>query len=124
LWAYLEFSQFLVIWSGNVPMETSWYGKRLRAGWQWLEVGIVVLHFAVPFFLLLSRDVKRNLQTMSAIAACLLAMHWADLYWIAGPAMRRAGFRIQWPDVTAMIGLGGIWIWGFTKSYLPLAKEG
>src|SRR5581483_2352480 len=65
LWAYVSFSQFLIIWSGNLTDEIGWYLHRLRGGWQWLAVALVVFHFAVPFLLLLSRDLKERVRSLS-----------------------------------------------------------
>ena len=65
LWAYFAFSQFLIIWSGNLPEEIPWYVHRTKGGWQWLGLALVVFHFVVPFLLLLSRDLKRNSRMLA-----------------------------------------------------------
>src|SRR5260370_33742409 len=66
MWAYLSFSQFLLIWSENLPEEIPWYLRRTRGGWQWLAFLLIVLQFAPPFVLLLSREIKRNPQRLAA----------------------------------------------------------
>ena len=67
LWAYVNFSQLLIVWSGNLPEEIPWYIQRLHGGWQWLALGLVVFHFAMPFLMLLSRDVKRNAKLLGRL---------------------------------------------------------
>ncbi len=125
LWAYMAFSQYLIIWSGNLPDEIPWYVDRMAGGWFWLAMILVVFHFLVPFMLLLSRVTKRRAQVLSGIAVGLLVMRWADLYFIVMPALRPAQVAIHWMDVLAAIGIGGIWLWAFLghlqgKSLWPL----
>src|SRR5438093_1186135 len=86
LWAYFAVSQLIIIWQGNLAEEVGWYRGRLLGGWRWVSLGLVLLHFALPFVLLLSRDAKRNAARLSAIALLLLVMRWLDLYWLAAPA--------------------------------------
>ena len=80
LWTYFALSQFLIIWSGNIPEETKWYLHRLRGGWGWIGIFVVLLHFALPFVLLLSRDLKRNARRPAAIAILIFVMRFIDLY--------------------------------------------
>ncbi|PYT05037.1 MAG: hypothetical protein DMF60_13295, partial [Acidobacteria bacterium] len=67
LWAYFSFSQFLIIWSGNLPEEIPWYVRRLQSSWKWVGLALVVLQFALPFVMLLSRDLKRNARTLVVV---------------------------------------------------------
>lgn len=115
LWAYLSFSQFLIIWSGNLREEIPWYLSRSRGEWAWLAVFMIVFHFAIPFFLLLSRNLKRKKQTLSLVAAALILMTWVDLYWIVMPSFDHAGPQLQWLwlNLAAAIGIGGIWVSAF-----------
>ncbi|MBZ5516978.1 MAG: hypothetical protein LAN62_19435 [Acidobacteriia bacterium] len=113
LWAYLSFSQFLLIWSGNLPDEITWYTARATGGWAWIAVLLIVFHFAVPFLLLLSRFVKRRIRLLSAVAAGLVVMSLLDMFWLLAPAYDRAGPRFHWLDWTAVIGMGGVWFWRF-----------
>jgi hypothetical protein len=115
LWAYFSFSQFLIIWSGNLPEETPWYLRRLDGGWQWAAVGLILFHFALPFVLLLSRSLKRSRQWLMAVAVIVLGMRVVDLSWLILPAFDRAGFAIQLSDVLAFAGVGGVWFFYFVR---------
>lgn len=113
LWAYLSFSQFLLVWSGNLQNEIPWYASRASGGWAWVAVLLIVFHFGVPFLLLLSRTVKRRMRMLSAVAAGLLFMGLVDLFWLITPAFHPRGPRPHWMDLAAPIGVGGIWMAGF-----------
>jgi hypothetical protein len=110
VWAYFSFSQFLIIWTGNLPEEIPFYLRRLTGGWWWLALLLVVGHFALPFALLLSRDVKRNFKLISRIAVFILLMRFVDIYWQAAPDTNKGVFAPSWMDLTAPIGIGGIWL--------------
>ena len=86
LWAYMSFSQYLIIWSGNLPEEIPWYLRRTRGGWQWVALVLIVFHFFLPFFVLLFRENKRHGRLLVRVAAWVLAMHWLDLVWLIVPA--------------------------------------
>ena len=113
LWAYFGFSQFLIIWAGNKPEEIGWYLPRFRHGWAWVALVLVFLHFAVPFAILLSRDVKRNPRRLSYVAIGLLVVCWVDLYWQVAPVFHPEGVTLGWLDVAAPIGIGGVWLAAF-----------
>jgi len=110
IWAYFAFSQFLIIWSGNLPDEIPWYLERLSGGWQYLGLALVLGHFALPFALLLSRDLKRNFKLLAGVAIFVLFMRSVDLYWLVAPDFRQGSFGLSWMDLTAPIGLGGVWL--------------
>jgi hypothetical protein len=125
LWAYFSFSQFLIIWSGNVVEEAPWYVHRLGHGWQWIGVALVVFHFAVPFALLLSRDFKRNPRMLAALALAVVFMRLVDLFWMIGPEAHGGTFGLHWLDLAAPVAIGGLWIWLYarqlaTRPLLPL----
>jgi hypothetical protein len=105
--AYFAFSQFLIIWSGNLPSEISWYLRRLGGGWQWLALIIVVLHFVVPFLMLLSRDQKRAPQPLRRIALLLVTMYLAHLYWMIVPGFVLHDAREQAINVAGLIAVFG-----------------
>ena len=86
LWAYTSFSQFLIIWSGNLPDENPWYHPPVGGGWQWIGLILVLFHFAVPFLLLLSRYVKRRTRLLGGIAVGMIVMRFVDIYWNVQPA--------------------------------------
>jgi hypothetical protein len=112
-WAYISFSQFLIIWSGNLPEEIPWFLRRFQGGWEWLILAVVVFHFALPYALLLSQDVKRHPGRLQAVAAWILLMRAVDLFWLVGPDSAghgAHGLRVHWMDVAAWAGLGGLWL--------------
>lgn len=110
LWAYLAFSQYLIIWLGNLPEEISWYTNRTGHGWVAISVALIVFHFAVPFAVLLSRRVKRAGRNLMAVAALILLMRWVDLYWHVAPSFHGSQMTIHWMDLAAPIGIGGMWL--------------
>jgi hypothetical protein len=108
--AYLAFSQFLIIWAGNLPDEIPWYLERLRGGWQYVAVALVLGHFALPFALLLSRDLKRKAGMLVKVAIFVLVMRMIDVYWMVIPdATKGASLSPSWIDLGALLGIGGIW---------------
>jgi hypothetical protein len=113
VWAYFSFSQFLIIWAGNLPDEIPWYLERLRGGWRYIALALVLGHFALPFALLLSRDLKRNFKLLASIAVFILFMRFVDLYWLVAPDFSKGEFTVSWMDFTAPVALGGIWLWYF-----------
>ena len=119
LWAYMGVSQLLIIWSGNLPEEVPWYLHRVQGGWKWVSISLVLLHFVLPFVLLLSRDFKRNARFLGGVSLLVLLMRWVDLYWLAAPTFHHhlAG---HWLDLTTMAGIGGIWVGVFVSQ---LAKR-
>lgn len=110
LWAYFSFSQLLIIWAGNLTDEIPWYMERLQGGWQWIGLMLVLFHFALPFAMLLSRNVKRSGRTIAQIAVFLLVMRLVDLFWLVAPDFDKAHFRVSWMDFLTPIALGGIWL--------------
>jgi hypothetical protein len=110
LWAYLSFSQLLIIWSGNLPEEIQWYLSRLHHGWQWVAAALITFHFFVPFFLLLARFKKRHIHWIATIALLVLVMRVVDTYWIITPAFYRDHITLHWLDLFALVGIGGIWL--------------
>ena len=114
-WAYMAFSQFLIIWSGNLPDENSWYLHRLVGGWKAVGVTLIILHFFVPFLLLLSRDLKRRSDWLSKVAFTVFVMGMLDIFWIVAPGFGRPSFQIYWMDIMVPIGIGGVWVAMFIK---------
>jgi hypothetical protein len=115
VWAYFSFSQFLIIWSGNLAEEIPWYVRRLNGGWQYVGLSLVFLHFALPFALLLSREVKRSERLILRVCVIILVMRMVDLYWLVMPDYRQGGFGVSWMDFATPVALGGIWLWAFTS---------
>jgi hypothetical protein len=117
LWAYLNFSQFLIIWSGNLPEEIPWYIERIRGPWGIVALALVVGHFALPFALLLSRDLKRHAGLLQKVAAFVIVMRLVDLIWLVAPTFEHHGFPIHWMDIAIPIGLAGIWVFLFARAF-------
>jgi hypothetical protein len=126
LWAYFSFSQLLIIWSGNAPDEISFYRSRLYGEWGYVSVFILIFHFFVPFFLLLSRDLKRNPSLITKVAAWMIFMRLVDLYWLSRPEFTPNAVPNLW-DVATALGLGGLWFFVFAwqlqqRPLLPLGE--
>jgi len=124
LWAYISFSQYLIIWSGNLTDEIPWYLHRGANGWQWVAALLALFHFAVPFVLLLGRANKRRKMILCRIAIAVLVMRWLDMYWLIAPSFFPR-VRIHIFDVLLFALLGGIWFyvfWGqlMKRPLLPL----
>jgi hypothetical protein len=109
IWAYLEFGQLLIIWSGNLPNEISWYLHRVAGGWRWVSVFLFLFNFLIPFFLLLMRPVKRRAQTLAMVAACILVAHIGAVWWTITPSLHPQHFHFTWWAILTFVGIGGIW---------------
>jgi len=125
LWAYFDFSQLLIIWSGNQPEEISFYRTRLYGGWGVVAVIVLVFHFFVPFLLLLSQDVKRNAKVLPKIAIWLIFMRLVDLFWMTRPEFTSRAMP-TWLDVVLPLALGGLWLgfFAFNLKQCPLLPLG
>ena len=119
LWAYFALSQFLIIWSANLPEETPWYLTRRSGAWQILAVALILFHFAVPFVLLLSRTLKRSPAMLSSVVLGLLFMRYVDLYWLVAPAFQGKSFSPHWLDFATMLAMGGLWVAFFVRLLRP-----
>ncbi len=116
LWAYMSFSQYLIIWSGNLAEEVPWYIDRSVGGWRLVAASLMVFHFVVPFLCLLIRENKRRHERLWRIAVVILAMHLVNDVWLVIPAFSGGqGFKLL-ALVPALAGVGGIWFWAYTKS--------
>jgi hypothetical protein len=108
-WAYVTFSQYLIVWSGNLPEEISWYLARFRGGWGLVGWAVLLLQFVLPFLLLLSRRANRDPRTLTLAAGLVVFMRFVDLSWMILPAFSAGHFRIHPTDLTVPLALGGIW---------------
>jgi len=117
VWAYFNFSQFLIIWSGNIPEETAWYLTRIEGPWLWVGWALVILHFAFTFLILLQQDFKRKPRLLASIALFILLMRFVDYFFLIGPTPRinpeGATSFLSWLDIVAPLAIGGIWMWYF-----------
>ena len=115
LWAYFSFSQFLIIWAGNLPEEIPFFVERMQNGWGIVSLVLAFGHFALPFVLLLSRDIKKRFGLLAAIATWILVMRYVDLLWLVEPMFEHHGFPIHWMDVAIPAGLVGVWLFLFAR---------
>jgi hypothetical protein len=115
LWAYFSFSQFLIIWSGNLPEEIEWYLHRLQGGWGVLALALVIFHFALPFVLLLSRDLKRSGRLLAGVALLMMVMRWVDLLWQVEPSFEEHHAVHYWLYLAALAAIGGLWVFFFVR---------
>jgi hypothetical protein len=118
LWAYFSFSQFLIIWSGNLPEEISWYLHRSQGGWTAVGAVLLLVHFAAPFAVLLSRTLKRRPRTLAVVALALLAARYLDVFWLIVPAFEPAGVAVHLLDAATLLAIGGAWVVLFAKRLL------
>ncbi len=107
-WAYIAFSQYLLIWYANIPEETGWYYVRQNAGWQWISLVLLFGHFALPFCGLMSRNAKRRRSTLAAWSVWLLVMHWLDLHWLVMPSHSPLAVSLGLVDALVLIGVVAI----------------
>jgi len=119
VWAYFSFSQWLIIWMGNLPEEIAWYLHRIKSGWGYIALALVFGQFALPFAMLLSRNLKRNARRLVPVAILVIAMRAVDLYWYvvpnpgAQPGQEVPHLTIHWVYITALVALGGLWLAAF-----------
>ncbi len=112
LWAYMAFSQGLIYWVANLPEEIKWYLDRTEGGWWIVGLALLVLHFLVPFFVLLSQEFKRNARRIAVVAGWMLVMRWVDLYWLIIPSFpdTQGHFSFSWLSIATTLALGGFWV--------------
>jgi hypothetical protein len=115
LWAYFSFSQYLIIWAGNLPHEIEWYIHRVDTNWRFVGLGLVVFHFVVPFALLLSRAVKRHPEGLLKVAVVILAVRVVDLWFQISPNFHHEGISVSWLDVVLPLSMGAIWLGCFIR---------
>jgi hypothetical protein len=115
MWAYLSFSQFLLIWSGNLREEIPWYIHRMEGGWQYVALGLLLMSFILPFLMLLNGDVKTNPTLLARVAGLVLAMRFVELIYLVKPAFSPGHFQLHWLDLATLVGVGGIWLAFFVR---------
>ena len=107
-WAYIAFSQFFLIWYGNLPEETGWYHVRLSGSWKALSAALALGHFVLPFLFLMGRTVKRRTAGLLMGAGWMLLMHLLDIYWLVMPSLHPEGARPGLVDAAALLAVGGV----------------
>jgi len=119
LWAYFSFSQWLIIWAGNLPNEITFYLKRIHNGWGYVAVFLALFHFCIPFVILLSRPFKRDVRKLVWLAVWLLCMRFIDLFWIVEPNFS-TNFHVTIADIVVPMAIGCIWIFFFCRNLASL----
>ena len=110
-WAYIAFSQYMLIWYANLPEETTFYVPRSKGSWAFVSIALIVFKFVVPFICLLPRWVKRNVKTMTALSVLILMMQYVDIYWLVYPAVSPEQVYWSWKDGAFFLGFLGFFIW-------------
>jgi hypothetical protein len=119
LWAYFSFSQYIIVWAGNLPEETTWYLKRIRGFGEYMAWFIVIAHFALPFIILLSRDIKRRAGTIAKVAGFMMFMRLVDAVWFLAPGFTKidvatgqgiGGFELHWMYFVMPIGMFALFV--------------
>ena len=110
VWLYLAFSEYLIIWSANLPEEVTWYLARSEHGWPALSIATALLQFAVPFALLVSRSVKSRPGALAGVAGSVLAGHLLYIAWLTLPGFRAGAWDLRWTDPAALAAVGGPWV--------------
>jgi len=115
VYAYFSFSQFLIIWAGNLPEEIKWYLEHSSGAWYAIAIALIFGHFFLPFFMLLSRDLKRDGRRLAFVAGFIVVMRFIEVFWQLVPLFHPHGFAVHWLDLAAPAGIGGIWLWMFFR---------
>ena len=125
-WAYIAFSQYMLIWYANMPEETIYYKVRLEGTWRLLTLALPIIHFIFPFFLLIARPAKRTLGILSFISVYILVVHYLDVYWMIMPNYYKAGIHFSWTDAASVLAIAstyGFFFWQRLKD-APIVPEG
>lgn len=125
-WGYMAFSQYFLIWYGNIPEETIWFLHRWESSWKTISLLIVFGHFGIPFFVLFPQAAKKNKIVMTIMSVWILLMHWVDIYWIVMPTLHPHTVHFSWIDLTTLIGIGGLFLYIFWRKFTahPLVPVG
>ncbi len=98
-WAYIAFSQYMLIWYANLPEETFWFINRTQGSWMYLTIGMAFARFVIPYILLLTQPSKMNPKRLKIAAVWILLSHWYDLYWIVMPNYSKHGIAFSWNEI-------------------------
>ena len=111
-WSYIGFAQYMLMWYANMPEEVFWYKERLQGAWGLLLLALAILHFLVPFFILIPREAKNNPRLLLWVAVLMLFSHWLDLYWMIFPVLN-SNPPFGWPEISfalLFLSAGLLWI--------------
>lgn len=107
-WAYIAFSQYMLIWYANIPEETIWYRHRLEHGWEYLSASLLIFHFILPFFILISKGAKRIPVLLATMTVWFVVMQWIDMFWLAAPVLHKHHATFHWLDFACWFGMFGL----------------
>jgi hypothetical protein len=111
-WAYIGFSQFMLIWAANIPEESTFFRSRMFTEWKWASIALILGHFVIPFVGMMSRHVKRNPPFLAAWSVYMLLVHAFDLFWLVMPAYSPERFVFHFIDLLCLAGIGGLFLFG------------
>lgn len=117
MWSYMVWFQFMIVWIANLPQDVVWYRPLERAGWKWVGLGLLIFHFAIPFFLLLIRAVKQRIEILASVAALILLMQLVYHYFQVMPLFHADGIGQHWIDFFTPIAVGGLWLAAFLYTW-------
>ncbi len=125
-WAYVSFSQYMLIWYANMPEETFWFKLRFQGSWLYVALLLIVGHFVLPLFAMLPRAAKRNRGSLAFFAIWLLLMHYIDLYWQVMPVFYKHGFGMSWLSPVCLVAVASTMALVFWSSFRerPLVPVG
>jgi hypothetical protein len=109
-WAYLAFSQLLIIWSGNIPAEVTWYYDRSAGGWLLIGTLVAAFQFALPFLLLISTRIRQSPAWLASLGMLILVMRLVDSFWMVMPTFSPRQFSFHWLDIVLPLAIGGLWM--------------
>jgi hypothetical protein len=116
-YAYIAFSQFLLIYYANIPEETIWFYHRLEGSWKYITYGLLIFRFVLPFLILLNREQKHRRNILAYVSVLVVIMHFLEIYWIAMPTLSAHGIHFSWIDLSTFLGLGGIFFGLFFRRF-------
>jgi hypothetical protein len=126
VWAYIAFSQYIIIWGANLPHEVTWFLDRSQ-GWMFVILVVITVQFVLPFMVLLSLRAKRNPKILAGLSAVILMMRLLDNFWQVKPTFSPGIVSVHWMDLLAPLALGGLWLaafaWNLKRTPLALPHE-
>lgn len=117
-WAYLAFSEFLIMWSANLSDEIAWYVPRLKTSWGWFGAALLIFAFFAPFLVLLFRSAKKSGRVLAAVAGVVIVMRFMHLLWTIAPAFHRDHLFVSWLDIVLPAAMGAAWLFAFNRRLL------
>jgi hypothetical protein len=121
LWTYIAFTQFLIIYYGNLAEEVGWYQRRIEGGWINVAFVLIGFHFIAPFLALVAGSGKENPKALATIAGAIVVVHWLDIHWLIMPAFYPSEFTFSWCDIAATVTVGAVWLTAWAMQPDPIS---